>query len=403
VFYEECSYRQWQFRPRVCLVDMEPGVLNQIKASPMSDMFKPDNYCYGASGCNNNWATGHYTEGAEVIDEVVDIIRREAESCDCPQAFQIFHSIGGGTGGGMGTLALLKIRDNYPDRINCSFTVFPSPKVSDVVVEPYNATLSIHQILQNTDLSFVIDNESLFRIAHNVLKWRSPKFADLNWVISEYISGATSSLRFSGKLNSDLRKMSVNLIPFPRLHFLLLAQAPLFSPGQGFKVKLTGQEITDQIWWSRYHLADVQWENGKYLSACCIYRGGIASQEIDDELAKVQMKMSDNFVSWIPNNIQSSLINVPTEGTPMSVSMAANTTAIKNVFIRILNDFRKLYKRGAFLHSYTGEGMDRMEFDEADKNAQDLITEYQDKQDVDCEIVYYDYDDTEDDEDEDDF
>ena len=68
---------------------------------------------------------------------------------------------------------------------------------------------------------------------------------DLNWVISLVMSGITASLRFSGKLNGDLRKMGVNLVSFPRLHFFLIAQAPLFAPGQGDKVKLTVQEITD--------------------------------------------------------------------------------------------------------------------------------------------------------------
>ena len=142
-------------------------------------MFKPDNFVFGASGAGNNWAKGHYTEGAELIDEVVDVIRKEAESCDCPQGFQITHSLGGGTGSGLGTLLLMKIRDNYPDRITATFSVYPSPKVSDVVVEPYNATLSIHQLLENSDETFVIDNEALYNISHNILKQQQPKYAEL--------------------------------------------------------------------------------------------------------------------------------------------------------------------------------------------------------------------------------
>merc|ERR1712087_604489 len=336
----------------------------------------------GASGAGNNWAKGHYTEGAELIDEAVDIIRRETELCECPQGFQLTQSIGGGTGSGMGTLLLLKIRDNYPDRITATFSVYPSPKVSDVVVEPYNATLSIHQLLENSDETFVIDNEALFSISHNVLKQKEPKYKDLNWVISMVMSGITASLRFSGELNGDLRKMGVNLVPFPRLHFFLLAQAPLFAPGQGSKVKLSVQELTDQMWSSRNFLANVKSEDGKYLTASCAYRGNIATQEVDDEIAKIQAKMEDDFVQLIPNNIKSSIISVPPEGTPMSGTFVANTTAIKGAFQRISAQFSKMYKRKAFLHWYKGEGMDEMEFQEADKNVRDLITEYQDKQDA---------------------
>eukprot|EP01084_Bolivina_argentea_P237771 399511_1 len=133
----------------------------------------------------------------------------------------------------MGSLMLIKIRDNYPDRIISTFSVYPSPKVSDVVVEPYNAMLSIHQLLENSDATNVIDNEALFSISHNVLKQKEPKYCDLNWVISLVMSGITCSLRYSGQLNCDLRKMAVNLVPFPRLHFFLLSQAPLHDVHSG--------------------------------------------------------------------------------------------------------------------------------------------------------------------------
>merc|ERR1712173_557805 len=143
-----------------------------------------------------------------------------------------------------------------------------------------------------------------------------------------------------------------------------------------------GQELTDQMWSSRNFLANVKSEDGKYLTASCGYRGNIATQEVDDEIAKIQSKMADDFVSWIPNNIKSAIITVPPEGTSMSATFVANTTAIKGVFQRISAQFAKMYKRKAFLHWYKGEGMDEMEFQEADKNVRDLITEYQDKQDA---------------------
>merc|ERR1712241_163804 len=220
-----------------------------------------------------------------------------------------------------------------------------------------------------------------------------------------------ASLRFSGKSNGDLRKMGVNLVPFPRLHFFLLAQAPLFAKDSlnydgkdkgslGSKVKLNVQELTDQMFSSRNFLSNVKSEDGKYLTASCGYRGNIATQEVDDEIAKIQQKMADDFVTWIPNNMRSSVITVPPEGSEISGTFVANTTAIKGVFQRISAQFAKMYKRKAFLHWYKGEGMDEMEFQEADKNVRDLITEYQDKQDAVVDLEDGD-DDEDDDEDED--
>merc|ERR1719193_2880581 len=76
----------------------EPGTVDVIKASPVGTLFKPDNFVFGASGAGNNRAKGHYTEGAELIEEALDVVRKEVENCDCPQGFQICHSLGGGTG-----------------------------------------------------------------------------------------------------------------------------------------------------------------------------------------------------------------------------------------------------------------------------------------------------------------
>merc|ERR1712051_418443 len=271
-----------RYVPRACLIDLEPGTVDVIKASPVGTLFKPDNFVFGASGAGNNWAKGHYTEGAELIEEVLDVVRKEVENCDCPQGFQICHSLGGGTGSGMGALLLLKLRDAYPDRILATFSVYPSPKVSDTVVEPYNAVLSSHQLLENSDETFVIDNEALYNISHNVLKQDAPTYADLNYLISCVMAGVTASLRFPGKLNGDLRKLGVNLVPFPRLHFFLISQAPLFADKNGSRTRLDVKELTSQAYSARNFYSNVKPDDGKYLASSFVYRGGMTTQEVDD-------------------------------------------------------------------------------------------------------------------------
>lgn len=94
------------------------------------------------------------------------------------------HSLGGGTGSGMGTLLISKIREEYPDRMLLTFSVFPSPKVSDTVVEPYNATLSVHQLVENADECMVLDNEALYDICFRTLKLTTPscKYNTHHWL-----------------------------------------------------------------------------------------------------------------------------------------------------------------------------------------------------------------------------
>merc|ERR1712242_362214 len=367
-----------------------------IKASSIGPVFKPDNMVFGNNGAGNNWAKGHYTEGAELVESVLDRIHQEIEQADSPQGFQIFHSLGGGTGSGMGTLLLLKVRDAYPDRITTTYSVFPSPKVSDTVVEPYNAVLSSHQLLENSDETFIIDNEALYNINHNVLKNKQPTYSELNGSIAQSTCGVTSSLRFPGKLNGDLRKLGVNLVPFPRLHFFLVSQAPLLGSDASSKVRLNVKELTSQAYSSRNFFSNVKPDDGKYLAASFTFRGGMMTQEVDENMDALQTKQAEDFVEWIPNNIKSSIVETAPVTCEMSATFIANTTALKGIFQRLATQFGAMYRRKAFLHWYKGEGMDEMEFQEADKNVRDLITEYQDKQDA-----TYEEEEEEDEEDED--
>ena len=94
----------------------------------------------------------------------------------------IFSSLNflGGTVSVMESLLISKIREEYQERIIETFSVFPSPKVSDTVVEPYNATLSIHLLVDSTDEVQVIDNEVLYDIFFRTLKLPTPNYGDLN-------------------------------------------------------------------------------------------------------------------------------------------------------------------------------------------------------------------------------
>ena len=75
----------------------------------------------------------------------------------------------------------------------------------------------------------IMDNEALYDICFRTLKLPTPTYGDLNHLVSVAMSGVTCSLRYPGQLNSDMRKMAVNLVPYPRLHFFMIGFAPLTS------------------------------------------------------------------------------------------------------------------------------------------------------------------------------
>jgi tubulin beta len=383
VYYNEAT--GGRYVPRAILMDLEPGTMDSVRAGPFGQLFRPDNFVFGQTGAGNNWAKGHYTEGAELIDSVLDVVRKEAESCDCLQGFQITHSLGGGTGSGMGTLLISKIREEYPDRIMMTFSVFPSPKVSDTVVEPYNATLSVHQLVENADEVMVLDNEALYDICFRTLKLTTPTYGDLNHLVSAAMSGVTCCLRFPGQLNSDLRKIAVNMIPFPRLHFFMIGFAPLTSRGSQQYRALTVPELTQQQFDAKNMMCASDPRHGRYLTACCMFRGRMSTKEVDEQMLNVQNKNSSYFVEWIPSNIKSSVCDIPPKGLKMSTTFIGNSTAIQEMFKRVSEQFTAMFRRKAFLHWYTGEGMDEMEFTEAESNMNDLVSEYQQYQDATAE------------------
>jgi len=383
VYFNEAANKKYV--PRAVLVDLEPGTMDSIRNGPVGGMFHPDCFVYGQSGAGNNWAKGHYTEGAELIDTVMDVVRKEVEGCDLLQGFQICHSLGGGTGSGMGTLLISKIKEEYPDRMMCTFSVVPSPKVSDTVVEPYNATLSMHQLVENADEVMCIDNEALYDICSRTLKITTPSYSDLNHLVSSVMSGITCCLRFPGQLNSDLRKLAVNLVPFPRLHFFLVGFAPLVARGNASFYAKTVSELTTQLFDAKNMMAASDPRHGRYLTASAMFRGKVSTKDVDDQMLLIQNRNSAHFVEWIPNNIKSSVCDIPPKGHKISVTFIGNSTAIQELFKRISEQFTVMFRRKAFLHWYTGEGMDEMEFTEAESNINDLVAEYQQYQEAKAE------------------
>lgn len=374
-----------KYVPRAVLVDLEPGTMSAVRSGAYGELFRPDNFVFGQSGAGNNWAKGHYTEGAELVDGVMDVLRKESERCDSLQGFQMTHSLGGGTGAGMGTLLVSKIKEEYPDRMLATFSVVPSPKVSDTVVEPYNATLSIHQLVENADQTFCIDNDALYDICHKTLKMKSPGYDQLNQLVSLVMSGVTTCLRFPGQLNSDLRKLAVNMVPFPRLHFFCVGFAPLIADGSMKFKTHSVSELTTQMFESNNMMTACNPRHGRYLTAAAVFRGKVSMKDVDEQMSNIQSKNSECFVEWIPNNVQTAVCNVAPSGLDMSATFIGNTTSIQELFKRISDQFTVMFRRKAFLHWYTGEGMDELEFSEAESNINDLYSEYQQYQEATAE------------------
>ena len=85
-------------------------------------------------------------------------------------------------------------------------------------------------------------------------------------------------------------------------------------------------------------------------------------------MLNIQNKNSSYFVEWIPSNVKTAVCDIPPRGLKMAATFIGNSTAIQELFKRISEQFTAMFRRKAFLHWYTGEGMDEMEFTEAESN-----------------------------------
>lgn len=237
---------QGKYVPRAIYCDLEPNVVDEVRTGTYRNLFHPEMMITGKEDASNNYARGHYTVGKELIEGVLDKIRRVADNCVGLQGFLVFHSFGGGTGSGFGALLLERLATEWGKKTKLEFAVYPAPSVSTAVVEPYNAVLSTHSTIENADCTFLVDNEAVYDICRRNLGIPRPSFEHLNRLIAQVVSSITSSLRFDGALNVDLNEFQTNLVPYPRIHYPLISYAPVVSAAKSAHESFKVHDLTFQ-------------------------------------------------------------------------------------------------------------------------------------------------------------
>ncbi len=87
------------------------------------------------SGAGNNWAVGHMFYGSKYMPAISELVRKSAELCDSLESFFVLHSMGGGTGSGLGTAVLNMLSDEYKHAHRFVVACYPSAD-DDVITSP---------------------------------------------------------------------------------------------------------------------------------------------------------------------------------------------------------------------------------------------------------------------------
>jgi len=374
-----------KYVPRTVMVDLEPTVVDQVRTGPYGKLFHPQDMITGKEDAANNFARGHYTVGKELVDSTLERVRKLADQCQGLQGFLVFHSVGGGTGSGFGSLLLERLSIDYGKKSKLDFCIYPSPQISTAVVEPYNSVLSTHSLLEHTDVAFMLDNEAIYDICRKNLGVERPTYTNLNRLIAQVISSLTSSLRFQGSLNVDVTEFQTNLVPYPRIHFMLCSYAPVISAEKVVHEQLSVAEITNAAFEPTNMLAKCDPRHGKYMACCLMYRGDVVPKDVNAAVTNIRNKRTIQFVDWCPTGFKCGINWQPPTPVPggdlgkvnRAVCMVSNTTAIASVFARIDNKFDLMYAKRAFVHWYVGEGMEEGEFSEAREDLAALEKDYE--------------------------
>ncbi|XP_077405429.1 tubulin epsilon chain [Vanacampus margaritifer] len=383
-----------QLKARAVLLDMEEGVISEILKGPLRELFDTTQLLTGVSGAGNNWAVGHMTYGSSYRDKIVDQLRKAAEQCPCLQSFFLIHSMGGGTGSGLGTKVLRLLKDEFPEVCRIVIPVCPSVD-DDVIVSPYNSMLAMRELTENADCVLLVENQALVNIlnvkhashggqdrkgnmvsAVDRLTGSEKPFDAMNDIVANMLLNLTSSARFEGSLNMDLNEIAMNLVPFPRLNYLIPSLSPVCTRvARGGEPTRRLDNLFSDVFTKSHQLIQADPKRSLYLGCALMLRGNVHMSDLRRNIQR--LKSTVPFVSWNPEGWKTSICSVPAVGHSQSLLSLANTTAIKATFMEMRVRFHKLYRKKAHLHHYLQvEGMEESLFAEAVTSLDSLIEEY---------------------------
>ncbi|XP_023935685.2 tubulin alpha chain-like [Bicyclus anynana] len=370
--------------PRVVMVDLEPTPIDEIRTGAYRQLFRPASLLTGKEDAASNFARGYFGVGREMIDLTLDRIRLTVEECNCLQGFIIFRAFGGGTGSGFTALLLDGLSRDYGKLSKVEFAIYPAPKISPIIVEPYNAVMTTHACMNTEDVCFIFDNEALYDILARLLDVPRPTYTNLNRLIAQVVSCMTASLRFEGSLNVELVEFRTNLIPYPRIHFPLVTFAPFVPPSKSFYEAMTTQQLMMSCFEPANQMVKCDPRRGNYMACCLLFRGDVNPNDINSAINQIKAARSIRFVPWSPTGFKIGVNYQPPATVPggdlaaleRAVVMVSNSSAVRIAWERLCKKFSLMYAKRAFVHHFVGEGLEEGEFGNAIHNIKALSNDY---------------------------
>lgn len=358
-------------QPRSILIDTETKVVKNVQKSSL----KFNNIvAKSVGGSANNWAYG-YTENSKlVVSEVLNAVRCELEKSDFVTSFLNFYSLSGGTGSGVGSYIIEKLRHEYPRKtiINCG--VLPYNK-GEISTQAYNCLLNLTKLYSIGDCTILFENERLLHLCKYTLGLNEVAFSNMNFLMSQQIASV-----FQPIPGVNTPSIINHLTGNPLYKFLQIRTEPNFHK-QNSKFESAQQWTSLMNALMKQSRFDIQqFRNtkcgfkNKVISNVLITRG---SEELPQNILKLFTEPKD-LVSWLPQeeSVKVYSVSSPFLSYQKYFTRFFNGNSVVVPLNSIVDDAWTSFTHGAYLHHYSNYGIDEEYFLNSFQLMENILNDY---------------------------
>lgn len=394
-WFEGLSKKSEHFA-RAVLIDTEQKVIKKIctrDKNPFTWTYSPQNIlCQAGGGSANNWGYGYYTKGSELNEAAIDAVRKEVEKVDSFQGILSILSSAGGTGSGVGSYIMEKLRDEYPTKTFTSVIILPYAS-GEVGTQNYNSLLTLAKFIEITDMVLVFENDQLHSICENLMKIQNTGSDDLNQIIGHKLAAVFQPVYGTTNILSSL---TYQITPHPQYKIASIKASPLTLPStplynESYKWLPIFRHLKQMLRAPAFDMELIDMETkmpsrstpsrtafiySKSVSNMLITRGPAVN---DDPVATAELNDEKLYVDWVPRTQQFSQLHQPRRllSKDKFATLVTNNSQLCRPIDAIVEKAWNNYVHSAFLHQYMEHGVGEDDFLQAFAKVENVVKVYQ--------------------------
>ena len=376
VFFQQG--RDGTFLPRALFADPDPESLQKVASARK---WETQTFHSGREDAASNYVRGRFTVNMAVAPSLGERLRQTLEQCDSPQGFLLTYSLAGG--GGSSLAAMLSegadalggdIKDLLCKKTKVSVSLFPSPRFSSCIVEPYNTVWALSELEEHTDLAIHCDNQSLYScaLAQDVT---DPFLPDLNNLVAQMVASVTQGFRFYGSHEKDLTNLGRKCEKYRHRdqsdlhlshkqhssHTSLDSLATALVPFASLRHLSAYQGLGEEGLQGWSPMLEFERRNCISLSSCVFYSGRCTPTDVQARIESLQSfsrnQISVHNVHKLGEEESATKVEALDQSDSTACKLSNNTSFATNLS-KVGAKFDQMYAKRAFVHWFVGIGIE---------------------------------------------